>query len=154
MNWRVKGEEPSKILAVDDDVSVLSLIRAAFANDQQVEVYTTPSPIYAFELALKLEVRLFIFDFFMPRLTAAVLHTLLVKTYENWRPIARTIPPSLILSGRGDTPELRELLTEPGIAGLIPKPFTPEKLRARALPIINNHIREEMMRSTFMLPNG
>jgi CheY-like chemotaxis protein len=121
---------------VDDDVSVLGLVREAFSQCEGVELHATPSPIYAFELALKLEVNLFIFDYFMPGLTAGLLHTLIMKTYENWRPLARHMPPLLLMSGRGDPIELRELLAEPGVIGILPKPFTPQRLIERTLPIL------------------
>lgn len=120
------------ILAIDDDVSVLALIRDSLCGLLHTDIHTTPSPVYGFEIALKTQPDLIICDFFMPRLDAATFFALLTATFDNWRPLPRRMPPFLLIAGRGDAPEVRALAAEPGVAGFLRKPFTPESLIERA----------------------
>ena len=112
---------------VDDDVALLRVVREALVATLKCEVDTSPKPEYAFELALKKKYDLFIFDFQMPMIDGAMLFFLIGKVYENIQPI-REIPPLILASGKAEEARAQELLNEPGVAGLVAKPFAINRL--------------------------
>ena len=120
------------ILVVDDDVGVLRFLRDTLGAFAACSVETSPSSEYAFELALRQSFDLFIFDFAMPVVDGATLYQFIRKTYQyDGRSPARRLPPLLLLSGNAAQPRAHELLKEPGVIGLLPKPFTVERLLAK-----------------------
>ena len=119
--------EPKRFLMVDDDVALLRVVREALVATLQCEVDTSPKPEYAFELAIKKKYDLFIFDFQMPMIDGAMLFFLIGKVYTNMQPI-RDIPPLILVSGKADEKRAQELLKEPGVAGLVAKPFALNRL--------------------------
>ncbi len=119
-----------RILMADDDVALMRVTREALTSFLRCEVDTSPKPEYAFELALKKSYDLFIFDFSMPMIDGAMLFFLIGKVYENNQPL-RTIPPLLLVSGRGDEKRAQELLKEPGVRALVSKPYTINRLIQR-----------------------
>jgi response regulator RpfG family c-di-GMP phosphodiesterase len=52
---------------------------------------------------------------------------LIGKVYENSEPV-RDVPLVLLVSARADEARAQELLKEPGVAGLIAKPFAINRL--------------------------
>ncbi len=123
----MSGGQPKRILMVDDDAALLRIVREALTSCLRCEVDTSPKPEYAFELALKKTYDLLIFDFQMPMIDGAMLFFLIGKVYNNIEP-ARNVPPLLLVSGKGDEERAQELLKEPGVAGLIAKPFAMNRL--------------------------
>ena len=119
--------EPKRFLMVDDDVALLRVVREALVATLMCEVDTSPKPEYAFELAIKKKYDLFIFDFQMPMIDGAMLFFLIGKVYQNIQPI-REVPPMILVSGKADEKRAQELLKEPGVAGLIAKPFAINRL--------------------------
>ncbi len=117
-----------KILVVDDNVSILRLVRETLTALLLCEVETTPSPEYAFELILKKHYDLLIFDFAMPTIDGAVLYSLLSVVFDNVTPKDRKLPPLILMSGHGANKRAQELLRQPGVRGLLAKPFTIERL--------------------------
>lgn len=115
------------ILVVDDDVSILRILREALTTLAGCEVDTSPKPEYGFELALKKKYDLMIFDFSMPMIDGAMLFLLITKAYENMTPV-RVVPPLLLVSAQGDEKRAQELLKEPRVRGFIPKPFSVKRL--------------------------
>lgn len=126
------------ILVVDDDVEVLRFLRETLAAFATCAVETSPSSEYAFELALRKPYDLFVFDFTMPVVDGATLYQFIRHAYHHdGRSPARRLPPLLLMSGDAAQPRARELLKEPGVTGLLPKPFTIERLLTKleaALP--------------------
>lgn len=122
---------PKKILMVDDDVGLLRIVREALTSCLHCEVDTSPNPEYGFELALKKTYDLFIFDFSMPMIDGALLFFLIGKAYENTSP-PRVVPPLLLISGKADESRAQALLKEPGVRGLIAKPFSINRLMEKA----------------------
>ena len=116
-----------RILIVDDEVALLRITREALTAYFRCDVDTSPTPEYGFELALKQDYDLFIFDFSMPMIDGAMLFFLIGKVYNNTEP-ARLVPPLLLVSGKGDEARAQELLKEPGVAGFIAKPFSMNRL--------------------------
>ena len=119
--------EPKRILIVDDDVTLMRVTREALTSLLRCEVDTSPKPEYGFELMLKRQYDLLIFDFSMPMIDGAMLFFLIGKVYNSAQP-PRILPPLLLISGRGDEERAQELLREPGVRALIPKPFTLNRL--------------------------
>lgn len=112
---------------VDDDVALMRVTREALTSFLRCEVDTSPKPEYGFELALKKNYDLLIFDFSMPMIDGAMLFFLVGKVYENAQP-PRLLPPLLLISGRGDEKRAQELLKEVGVRGFLPKPFAINRL--------------------------
>jgi DNA-binding response OmpR family regulator len=125
-----EGGDPKRILMVDDDVALLRIVREALTSCLRCEVDTSPKPEYGFELALKKPYDLFLFDFSMPMIDGAMLFFLIGKVYNNVEP-PRDVPPLLIISGKADEERAQELLKEPGVRGLIAKPFSINRLLQR-----------------------
>ena len=128
---RTHPSEPKRFLMVDDDVTLLRIVREALTSCLRCEVDTSPKPDYAFELALKKNYDLFLFDFQMPMIDGAMLFFLIGKVYNNAQP-PRDLPPLLLISGKADEERAQELLKEPGVAGLIAKPFPMNRLLDKA----------------------
>ena len=124
------ADAPKRILIVDDDVTLMRVTREALTSLLRCEVDSSPKPEYGFELMLKRSYDLLIFDFSMPMIDGAMLFFLIGKVYNNAQP-PRVVPPLLLISGRGDEERAQELLREPGVRGLIPKPFTINRLLER-----------------------
>lgn len=122
------AEKSPRILVVDDDVMILRLVRESLAGLIPCEVETTPNPEYAFELILKKPFDLLIFDFSMPGIDGAVLYGLISKLYAINAPQGRNLPPLILMTGHGAEKKARELLREPGVHGLLAKPFSIERL--------------------------
>jgi CheY-like chemotaxis protein len=119
--------ERKRILMVDDDVALLRVVREALLASLRCEVDASPKPEYAFELALKKKYDLLIFDFQMPMIDGAMLFFLIGKVYQNSHPV-REVPPLLLISGKAEEARAQELLKEPGVAGLVAKPFAINRL--------------------------
>jgi DNA-binding response OmpR family regulator len=118
---------PKRILIVDDDVTLMRLMREALTSQLRCEVDTSPKPEYGFELALKKNYDLMLFDFSMPMIDGAMLFFLIGKVYNHSVP-PRIVPPLLLVTGRGDEKRAQELLQEAGVRGLVPKPFAIDRL--------------------------
>jgi len=116
-----------RVLIIDDDTAVLRIMREALQNLLHCEVDTSPKPEYGFELGLKKQYDLMIFDFSMPMIDGTLLFLLLSKAYENMSP-PRKMPPLLLVSGQGADRRARELLQEAPVRGFLPKPFTINQL--------------------------
>ena len=99
--------ELKRVLVVDDDTAVLRIMRDAFQTLLRWEVDTSPKPEYGFELALKKDYDLMIFDFSMPLIDGTLLFLLISKVYENSLP-PRTVPPLLLVSGQGSDDRAQE----------------------------------------------
>jgi DNA-binding response OmpR family regulator len=122
--------EPKRILMVDDEVALLRIVREALTSCLRCEVDTSPKPEYGFELALKKNYDLFIFDFSMPMIDGAMLFFLIGKVYNNVEP-PRVVPPLLLVSGKAEEERAQELLKEPSVRGLIAKPFAINRVLQR-----------------------
>lgn len=120
------------ILVVDDEVDILRFLRETLDAFSVCAVDTSPSAEYAFEMALKKPYDLFLFDFSMPVVDGALLYQMIRKAYQfgGWSP-PRSLPPLILLSGHGEKPRAQKLLHEPGVRGLLAKPFTIDRLLAK-----------------------
>ena len=120
------------ILVVDDDVDVLRFLRETVVAFADCRVDTSPSAEYAFELSIRKAYDLFLFDFSMPAMDGAVLYNMIRKVHEfGVLSPARPLPPLVLMSGNGEQRRARELLAEPGVRGLLPKPFSIDRLLSK-----------------------
>lgn len=127
--WGVVDPIERHILIVDDDTGVLRLLRESLASlVDGCHIDATPSPEYAFELALKRHYDLFVFDLVMPGMDGALLYRLIRTVYESADPPIPPLPPLILLTGHGDHPRAQEVLAEPGVRGLLAKPFTLDRV--------------------------
>lgn len=115
------------ILVVDDDVGLMRVMREALMSFLRCEVDSSPTPEYGFELTLKKDYDLFIFDFSMPMIDGAMLFSLIGKVYAHAQP-PKAVPPLILVSAKGDDKRAQELLREAGVHGLLPKPFAISRL--------------------------
>lgn len=116
------------ILVIDDDVMILRLVRDALGSLATCSVDTTPSSEYAFELTLRKPYDLLIVDFSLPRIDGALFYSLVTKVFSIIPPGGRPQPPMLLMSGHAAERRAQELLREPGVRGLVAKPFTIDRL--------------------------
>lgn len=126
------------VLVVDDDVVILRLVRESLTGLLGCDVDTTPNPEYAFEMTLRKNYDLLIFDFTMPGIDGAVLYSLITKVHEISPPPGHTKRPQLILmTGHAAQKRAMELLREPGVRGLLAKPFSIAKLAEMVSGLLN-----------------
>lgn len=123
----VSNGDMKTILIVDDDVALMRVTREALTAFLRCDVDSSPTPEYGFELALKKNYDLLIFDFSMPMIDGAMLFFLIGKVYNNSEP-PRVVPPLILISGKGDEERAQDLLKEPGVRGLVSKPFAISRL--------------------------
>ena len=112
------------ILVVDDDVDILRVAREALVTIGDCVIDTTSNAEYAFELVLKKNYDLLIFDLTMPDLSGATLYSLIRTLFRVALPDDRKLPPLVLMSGASANRRAQELLREPGVRAYIPKPFT------------------------------
>ena len=117
-----------KILVVDDDAVILRLVRESLTALLGCEVDTTPNPEYAFELVLRKQYDLLIFDYLIPGVDGPALYALLSKVFAITPPTGRKLPPLILMSGYAAQKKAQEFLREPGVRGLLAKPFSIERL--------------------------
>ena len=125
------------VLVCDDDVITLRLIREALRSMACCHVETTTDPEYAFELVLKKQYDLLIFDLVMPKIEGTTLYSLILKVYEVLFPPEHRIPPLILITGNAAEAHAQGVTRMPGVRDVIPKPFKLDRLVAaieRALP--------------------
>lgn len=118
---------PKRLLIVDDDAELTVALKDALTSFLRCQVDASTVPEDAFELALTNEYDLFLFDFSMPMVDGAMLYFLLGEAYNHARP-PRVLPPLILVTGRGDEQRAQDLLHQPGVAGLVAKPFQINRL--------------------------
>lgn len=120
--------EGKHILVCDDDVTTLRVVREALDNRLRSHVETTADPEYAFELVLKKQYDLLIFDLTMPGIGGDLLYSLILKVYQNLLPSEHRIPPVILISGNVHEKRAQDFRLMPGVRALVPKPFTIQRL--------------------------
>jgi CheY-like chemotaxis protein len=120
--------EKKQVLVVDDDVVILRLVRESLTALLGCEVDTTPSPEYAFEMVLRKQYDLMLFDYLIPGVDGPTLYSLLSKVYAIQPSAGRKLPPLILMSGYAAQKKAQEFLREPGVRGLLAKPFSIERL--------------------------
>ena len=116
------------ILVVDDGVEILRFLRETLGSLTACAVDAFPNSERAFELSLCKQYGFLLFDFSLPTMDAALLYGLIRKVYDLVAVPARPLPPLILMSGRGEQQRAQQLLREPGVRSLLPKPFSIDRL--------------------------
>lgn len=116
------------VLIVDNDVVILRLLRESLGAMLGCKVETTPDPEYAFELVLRKQYDLFVFDLLMPNIDGATLYNLILKVYDVLLPPDFKLPPLILISGDAKQRRAQELLKMPGVRAVVAKPFTLDRM--------------------------
>ncbi len=117
-----------KLLVVDDDAEILRIVRDTVQSFLGWDVVSTVDSVYGFELALREDFDLYLFDLVMPRMGGDLLYELLGKVQTICKERTQQLPPLLLLSGHGQSDQAQELLSLPGVRGILPKPFEVQRM--------------------------
>lgn len=117
----VKPSNEIKIVVIDDDTSILSLIGELLTR-KNIKMIPFSSGKEALSAVPQLDFDMIITDIQLPEMNGFHFVTLFKELYKN----AETLPPILAITGRKDVPE--SYYTENGFAGMLSKPFMPEQL--------------------------
>lgn len=107
-----------RILAIDDDVTILGLIQELL-QQKNIEVIPFSNGKEALSKMNTLSFDMVITDIQLPEMNGFHFVTLFNEKYKD-NPI-----PVLAITGRKDVPE--SFYTQNGFSGILPKPFTPQK---------------------------
>ncbi len=120
--------EGKHILVCDDDVSTLRVVRETLLTHLSARVDTATDPEYAFEMVLKKQYDLLIFDLIMPNIDGNLLYSLILKVYDNLLPAEHHLPPVILISGNAHEKRAQDFRRMPGVRALVAKPFTIHRL--------------------------
>ena len=128
--------ESARILVVDDEESVLSLVRDIMAHDGY-EVFTASSVTQAMRIARRASPDIIITDLVMPQGSGYDLIAALYKHPKTYATpiLALTADGELVLSRFGDDRGLFSLSSN--IAAYIAKPFSAMELRTTVLAVLH-----------------
>lgn len=113
-----KVPEEIRILAIDDDATILGLIEELL-RQKNIKVFSFSNGKEAFSKMNTLTFDMVITDIQLPEMNGFHFVTLFNEKYKN-NPI-----PVLAITGRKDVPE--SFYTQSGFSGILSKPFTPEQ---------------------------
>jgi sensor histidine kinase YesM len=133
------NENPTAILAVDDDPVNLQVISNILAMDKDIEVYTTTSALEALEKLRERRWSLVISDVMMPEMSGYALTSLIRDSFEMHE------LPVLLLTARNQ-PEDVEAGLLAGASDYIAKPVNAIELRARVRMLLRlkRSVRERL----------
>ncbi|OBR64953.1 hypothetical protein A7K91_05075 [Paenibacillus oryzae] len=133
------NENPTAILAVDDDPVNLQVISNILALDRDIEVYTTTSALEALEKLRERRWSLVISDVMMPEMSGYTLTSLIRDSFEMHE------LPVLLLTARNQ-PENVEAGLLAGASDYIAKPVNAIELRARVRMLLRlkRSVRERL----------
>ncbi len=133
------NENPTAILAVDDDPVNLQVISNILALDRDIEVYTTTSALEALEKLRERRWSLVISDVMMPEMSGYALTSLIRDSFEMHE------LPVLLLTARNQ-PEDVEAGLLAGASDYIAKPVNAIELRARVRMLLRlkRSVRERL----------
>lgn len=120
--------EGKHILVCDDDVTTLQVVRQTLLTHLSAHVDSVTDPEYAFEMVLKKQYDLLIFDLVMPNIDGNLLYSLILKVYDHLLPKEHQIPPVILISGNAYEKRAQDFRRMPGVRALVAKPFTVERL--------------------------
>ena len=130
-----KQPEAITVIAIDDDLTVLSLI-VELLKQKNINVITFNNGKEALEQLPQFDFDLVITDIQLPEMNGFHFVTLFNKqSKENPLPV-------LAITGRRDVPE--SFYTQSGFSGILPKPFTPEQFYQK-LKVFFPNLNTEIM---------
>ena len=136
-----KEAENISVVVIDDDNSVLSLIKELL-KQKKIHPITFTNGKEALQELEHLSFDLVITDIQLPEMNGFHFVTLFNEQYQHQpRPV-------LAITGRRDVPE--SFYTQSGFSGILPKPFTPEKFYEK-LNIFFPKLNTEVIHPTIMV---
>ncbi len=110
---------PERILVIDDEVDMLTLLRMIIEDNTDYEVETTNSPSEGIKLLTEKNIDLVITDLKMPGLDG-------IELFDEFKEIKPDVP-VIIITAYGSLETADEAL-EKGVADFIPKPFRKDSI--------------------------
>ncbi|OGQ93772.1 MAG: hypothetical protein A2284_05725 [Deltaproteobacteria bacterium RIFOXYA12_FULL_61_11] len=128
-----------KVLLVDDDDIITTIFRI-FAKKQvpDLELLTTNDSSKAFELLREFRPDLLLIDLFMPNLDGMSL----VRALRS-DPELSTLPVIFFTAAYRD-PQLRTMLKDPQVLGVIGKPFSPKEVFAQIAELYREYLKRSV----------
>jgi EAL domain-containing protein (putative c-di-GMP-specific phosphodiesterase class I)/DNA-binding NarL/FixJ family response regulator len=123
-----------KILIVDDDVSLLRILKIALAEDGY-QLFTAENALDGLEILSKNQVQLVLSDQRMPRMTGLEF---LIQVKQLYPDIAR-----ILLSSHEDFEVIKEAINNEAISKYLSKPFSIELLRKTVSESLSSNVRQK-----------
>lgn len=120
-----------RVLVAHDDVGTLRLLRETLAQFTDCEVDTSPTALYAFELAVERDYALFIFGLSLPVISGDLLYELLSKAYPHCHSSARTCPGIVYITDTHEANQVEALQREARVKGVLAKPLAIDRILDR-----------------------
>ena len=117
-----------RILASHPDTGTLRLVRDSITNLLDIEIDTSPSPEYAFELSIKRPYSLFIFGINMPNLQGPLLYDMLCLVYSKVHDKEPQFPPVIFIGDESDNNKTDELKKDARVKSVLYRPLSIERL--------------------------
>ena len=127
-NQSNQSKSSYRILASHPDTGTLRLVRDSISNLLDIEIDTSPSPEYAFELSIKRPYSLFIFGINMPNLKGPLLHDMLCLVYSKVHENEPQFPPVIFIGDESDNNKTEELKKDARVKSVLYRPLSIERL--------------------------
>ena len=127
-NQSNQSKSSYRILASHPDTGTLRLVRDSISNLLDIEIDTSPSPEYAFELSIKRPYSLFIFGINMPNLKGPLLYDMLCLVYSKVHENEPQFPPVIFIGDETDNNKTEELKKDARVKSVLYRPLSIERL--------------------------
>lgn len=127
-NQSNQSKSSYRILASHPDTGTLRLVRDSISNLLDIEIDTSPSPEYAFELSIKRPYSLFIFGINMPNLKGPLLYDMLCLVYSKVHDNEPQFPPVIFIGDESDNNKTDELKKDARVKSVLYRPLSIERL--------------------------
>ena len=127
-NQSNQSKSSYRILASHPDTGTLRLVRDSISNLLDIEIDTSPSPEYAFELSIKRPYSLFIFGINMPNLKGPLLYDMLCLVYSKVHENEPQFPPVIFIGDESDNNKTEELKKDARVKSVLYRPLSIERL--------------------------
>lgn len=127
-NQSNQSKSSYRILTSHPDTGTLRLVRDSISNLLDIEIDTSPSPEYAFELSIKRPYSLFIFGINMPNLKGPLLYDMLCLVYSKVHENEPQFPPVIFIGDESDNNKTEELKKDARVKSVLYRPLSIERL--------------------------
>ena len=127
-NQSNQSKSSYRILTSHPDTGTLRLVRDSISNLLDIEIDTSPSPEYAFELSIKRPYSLFIFGINMPNLKGPLLYDMLCLVYSKVHDNEPQFPPVIFIGDESDNNKTDELKKDARVKSVLYRPLSIERL--------------------------
>ena len=123
-----QDNDPFRILATHPDTGTLRLIRDSISNLLNIDVDTSPSSEYAFELAVKRHYSLFLFGLDMPNLNGQLLYDMLYLIYPKIHSKDLIFPAVIYIGNDNEISKSDEIKKDARVKDFLIRPLSIERL--------------------------